>query len=305
MKAPVFTIIFMLLFSGCANVLQSTPTVTPTFASSVTSTPASLPTITPVPTNTELPPCDADQTIKNLKSKISYSESAVLYNKMPGQSLLVVWFVDPEINPSAEENEIPENTKLAIRHALLLSQELNAADGCVSRLFNTIYAVVVDENYNGWFSGQILTARLPPTVLTDEKQLDEIAKAHYKISYLREKLPVKLGSVPVNSCAWPEAKQNLHNHFSSERENVGFYFVAEESSVDVWTQWDSQPDLLQFDLSASLLNVAREVDCLFPEPYMIVFQVVDETGQTLIVGYWLLSDAKNQDLGQIHIMYQK
>jgi len=272
----------MLVFSGCANVLQLTPA--------------------PLPTNTELPPCDADQTIRNLKSKIPYSESVVLYNKMYRTSLLVLWFVDPEINPTSQESEVTKNAKLAIRDAILQSQRLNAEDGCVSRLFDEIYVIIVDKNYNGWFSGQIRIADLPATVPADEKQLDEIAKA-YRTTYLREEVAANLDPLPGNSCTWVDAKQNIQNHFSSERENVDFYLIVDESGVQVWTQWDSELDLLQSNLPTSLLNITAEIDCLFPQPYIIFFQVVDKTGQTLIIGSWYWSDAKKQDMSQIDLDY--
>jgi len=303
-KAPILAIIFVLVFSGCANAIQPTPTVTPTFTPTITFTPTSLPTNTPVLTNTKLPPCDADQTIKHLKSQISYSEFVVLHNQLQGTSFLLVWFVDPEINPTPKESEITENATLAIRNALLLSQQLNAEDSCASRLFDKINAIVVDKNYDGWFSGQISTADLPVTVQSDEKQLDEIAKM-YEIGYLRNKITEKLSSSPANSCIWADAKNNIHNHFSSERENVGFYFVLDDAGVNVWAQWDSQPDFLQLNLPTSLLNVAMEINCLSPKPDRIIFDIVDETGEMQVVGVWNWSDAKNQDISQIQILYQK
>jgi hypothetical protein len=296
--------IFMLIFSGCANVLHPTPTLTPTFTATVTLTPTSLPINTPVPTNTKLPPCNADQTIKNLKSKVSYSESVVLYNKLQGTSFLVVWFVDPEINSTPKESEIPENVHLAIHKALILSQQLNAEDSCVGRLFDKINTIVVDKNYNGWLSAQIEITNLPDTIQTDEKQLNELTN-RYEIEYVKTKVTENLDPAPTNSCTWEASKKNIHSHFSSERENVGFYFVLDDAGVNVWAQWDSQPDFLQLTLPASLLKVAMEIQCLSPKPDRIIFDVVDDNGEMQIVGIWNWSDAKSQDISQIQILYQK
>jgi hypothetical protein len=228
----------------------------------------------------------------------------VFHNTLQDTSSLVVWFVEPEINPTPEENEIPENSTLAMRNALLVSQQLNAGDGCVARLFDKINAIVVDKNYNGWFSGQISTTDLPTTIQTDEQQLDEMAKL-YEIGYLRNKVTAKLGSAPATSCNWADAKQNIHNHFAPERENVGFHFVLDDAGVNVWAQWDSEAEFLPLTLAPSLLNIAMEIECLSPQADRIIFDVVDETGDIQIIGVWNWSDAKNQDIGQIQILYQK
>ncbi|MCG2784822.1 MAG: hypothetical protein L6461_06920 [Anaerolineae bacterium] len=305
-QVSLLAIICTLIFSGCATIIQPTPTAIPTstFTPTVTFTPTLSPTNTPLLTSTKLPSCDADQTIKNLKSKISYRESVVFYNKFQGTSFLVIWFVDPEINPTPKESEIAPNAELAIRNALILSQELNTSDTCISRLFDKINAVVVDKNYNGWVSGQISPTDLPSTVDADEKKLDEIAKL-YQIGYLRDKVTAKVSSAPSNSCAWTDAKKNIQNHFSSERENVAFYYVLDDAGVNVWAQWDSQPEFLQLNLPASIMNVAMEIKCLFPEPDRIIFNIVDKSGEMQTIGFWNWADIQEQNLGQIQVVYQK
>ena len=303
-KLPILTILLLFVLSGCAAVIQPTPTMTPTFTPTIPSTPTPLPTNTPVPTNTEPPDCDADQTIANLKPKVAYQQSTVIHNKLKGGSFLVVWFVDPAINATPQESEISENDARAIRDGLLLSQQLNAADGCVGRLFDAINAIVVDKNYNGWFSGRMKTSDLPTTVQTDDDQLDELAKS-YQISYLRDKLTAEPGTAPTTACTWTDTKQRIQYHFAPERQNVGFYYVLDDAGVNVWAQWDSPLDFLLLNLPASLLNIAMELDCLSPTPDRIIFDIVDDTGEMQIIGLWKWSDAKNQDVGQIEILYQK
>ncbi|HSK87131.1 MAG TPA: hypothetical protein VK880_02165, partial [Anaerolineales bacterium] len=105
-QASSLAIIFMLIFLGCATFTRIIPGVNPT--PTLTSTPTFPPTDTPVPTKAG--PCEADQTLRNLKSRVAYDEFVLFYNQVEGTSFLIVWFVDPEINPAAKESEITKNT---------------------------------------------------------------------------------------------------------------------------------------------------------------------------------------------------
>lgn len=308
-RSIIFAVICLFIFSGCGTSFSQTtvtPTITLTTIPTVSATPTINPTDTPLPTNTKSPSssCNADRTIKNLKSKVSYQQYTILHNKLQGKSFLAVWFVEPEINPNSKESEISENATIAIHKALILSQELNKIDICVSELFDMINAVVVDQNYNGWFSGQIKTKDLPAEIQTDKKQLDEISKM-YEIGYERSKIPSKTNVKPSSGCTWVEAKNNIHKHFASERENVAFYFVLDDVGVNVWAQWDSKVDFLQLNLPASLLNIATEIECLSPKPDRIIFSIVDEKGDVQIIGLWNISDAEKQDISKIQMLYQK
>jgi hypothetical protein len=297
-KYTVFLIIIGLLtILGCRALFPAAPTPIP----DSTSAPIA------VPTDAKPRACNADKTLRNLKSGIAYEESVILYNKVQDTAFLVIWFVDPEINSAAKENEITKNTNIAIRDALIVSQELKEIDPCVSELFTVINTVVVDKNYNGWLSGQINTTDLPTTMQTDEKQLIELAQLYQigEAGYLRSKVTANTGAASAGSCTWAEANKNIHNHFSSERENVAFYFILDDGGTTVWTQWDSQPDFVQVNLPASIMNVAMELDCLHPRPDKIMFSIVDETGEYQMIGFWNWSDAQKQDIGQIQILYQK
>jgi hypothetical protein len=296
--------VLFLLSCSISSLQPPTTTPTPTLTPIPTLTSTPLPTNTPVPTNTKPPPCNADQTLKNLKQTVTYEEFVVLYQKLQDTSFLVIWFIDPEINPSAKENEISENAQLAIRHAFILSQQLKGSDDCVNRLFNFINPVVVDKNYNGWFSGQVSPSDLPATLPTDDQQLAEYSKL-FQTGYLRSKTTAKISSAPAGSCAWQEAKKNIQNHFSPDRENVAFYFVLDDEGVNVWAQWDSEPEFLQLNLPASILNIAMEIDCLFPKPDRIIFDAVDQEGEIHVYGIWNQADMKNQDISKIQILYQK
>jgi hypothetical protein len=306
-QASFLAIVSLLVSLSCMAVtrlISNAPvTVTPAEVS-LTATPPVVSTNNSDPTKKTSSACDAEQTLRNLKSKVAYDEFALYYNKVQETSFLIVWFVDPKINPSAKESEIAENADLAIRDALILSQELKASVSCAGKLFDMINAIVVDKNYNGWLSGQIKIEDLPETIQTDGNQLTELSR-QYEKAYLRNKVTKKPSSAPASSCKWAEAKKNIYNHFSSERENIAFYFVLDESGVNLYAQWDGQPDFVQATLPAALMNIGMEIDCLFPEPDRIVFNIVDETGEMQIIGTWNGSDAKNQDISKIQILYQK
>lgn len=321
-KFFLLSIVFMLVFSGCTTFLQPAPTTTPTptltstatitptpsptptLTPTVTLTPTLPPTYTPTPTNTPALSCNADQTLKTLKSKIKQDEFVILHNKIYGVSILAIWFVEPAINPLAKESEINANTQLAIRRALTLSQELKASDSCVSALFDTISAIVVDKNYNGWFSGEIKITDLPATMQTDEQQVDAIAKL-YQVGYLRSKITAKVNAAPASSCTWKTAKKNIHNHFSPMRENVAFYFVLDDAGVNVWAQWDSPVEFLQLNMPTTLMNIAQEIGCLFPQPSRIIFSVVDGTGDLQVLGAWNWADIQSRNISRIQIAFRK
>jgi hypothetical protein len=308
-QVSFLAVISMLVSLSCMAVTRlisnAPPPATATPAEVLlTATPAAVATSISDPTKETSSSCNAEQTLRNLKSKVAYDEFVLYYNKVKSTSFLIIWFVDPEINPAAKESELAKNADLAIRDALILSQELKASDACTGKLFDVINAIVVDKNYNGWLSGQIKIEELPETVQTGQDQLAELSRLYEK-AYLRNKVTKKLGSAPAGSCKWTEAKKNIYNHFSSERENIAFYFVLDESGANIYAQWDGQPDFVQATLPAALMNIAMEINCLFPEPDRIIFNIVDETGEMQIIGAWNGSDAKNQDISQIQILYQK
>jgi len=239
-----------------------------------------------------------------LKLKFADLDMAVLYNTINGVSSLAVWFVDPDINPSAGAGELAENGKLAMRDALALAAKMSASDPCIGQLFQQINPIVVDTGYNGWFSGQISPRDLPGSDVTDEEALDARAEK-FDIGFLRDKLTAKATVAPVGTCSWKEAKAGAKMHFAPTRQNIAFFLVQDDMGVNVWAQWDTKAEYLQYDLPASILNIAMEMECLHPQPDRIIFEIVDESGEMLFTGFWNWADAENQDLGRIYVLYQK
>ena len=95
--------------------------------------------------------CNPDHVIKKLKSEITYVEFELYFNVnvVNDISSLVVWFVDPLIDPEAQEDSIYDNFLIALDDAVLLSIQLIKSDECVNELFTHVNPIAVDRNYNG------------------------------------------------------------------------------------------------------------------------------------------------------------
>lgn len=236
------------------------------------------------PTLTKIVDCNPNEVLSQLKEVISIEEFVITFNilDMPsGYSSLVIWFVDSEINPKAQGLEIELNGEIAMQHAAMISTQLNNSNKCVASLFDVINPIVVDSKYNGWFSGEIMPNRLPNTNQVSNEQLATIIDA-YKIVFLRDKPTTVFTSEKTGTCSWPEVHNKLHLHFSSTRENVGFYFVLDDVGTNVWAQWDGSTDPLQ--LTVNLQNIVMELECLYPPPDRVIIIVVNEDGIVELLG---------------------
>jgi hypothetical protein len=112
-------------------------------------------------------------------------------------------------------------------------------------------------------------------------------------------------TAPPDSCTWREANLGAHGQFAPERRNVGFFFVQDDTGVNVWAQWDTSMTDIVTALVASLLNVSMEMKCLFPRPDRIYYLMVDTTGDMQINGYWSWADALKMDVNKIMVLYMK
>lgn len=234
--------------------------------------------------------CSRDQVLARLKADFPYPEFTLIYNSFQGLDILNIWFVDPEIDPKAQDADLAPNAILALRHATALSHRLGRKDPCIGRLFTTINPIVVDSNYNGWFSGNIRPADLPGTDDLTEAQIEALEDA-FEIAYWRRNPPAPQGPAPAASCTWAEARVRIQRHFNPSRENVGFMLVIDENGVKIYAQWDSDAKLLGRDATqwwalqmASMLNVAMELPCLHPVPTALIVTVVDAEGAIELLG---------------------
>jgi hypothetical protein len=235
-----------------------------------------------------------------------YEEFTLLHHIFQSTHTLVVWFVDPELDPLASEEDIVDNVNLAAEHAIYLGHQLKNANDCVGALFDAVNTIVVDQDFNGWFSGGIPFSELPNT---SELSAEELRETRLEIVYLRqvETPPNSRQPAPSGACTWPEARERAHWHFAPGRENVGFFFVIDEVGVNVWAHWDSQLTPLDGEL-ASVLNVTMELQCLHPAPDIVWLTIADpDTSDVrfmgLIPGDPVQSGALDEQINQLKVIY--
>lgn len=277
-KSIVYIIVLTsLVLPGCGK-----PTDIPEVEPSSTNTPVP-PSMTPSPTSTSTPEptptpeCDLGHILPILKEAVPYSEFVLLQNDIEGYSTLSVWFVDPNLDPNIAEEDIPEQAAQAILDAIVVSHALRNATQCSEILFDGINPIVVDADYTGWFSGRIAPDLIPTTeTLTDEEIVSLTGKL--EVGYMRT---APVASYPNAPCSWSTTQDRIWNHFSRERENVGFYYVVDEVGQNIWAQWDGPTDAVM--VAVNLGNIMLESEC-FPPQANLIFTIVNDEGDALLIG---------------------
>ena len=277
-------------FAACTTLtppptLASLPTFTPapplqTPSPIITLTPTSAPTLastlTPPPPPTATPDCPVNPFLKSLKPLIAYTEFDLTYNVILNNRALNIWFVEPKIELNAAGDQINKNAVLAQLSAATVSAKLATGDAkCLSSMVNVINPIVVDRNYNGWFSGIIKLSDASANVPLENKVNT------FTVSYLRTKPAAPPSTTPAQSCKWTEARAKMQKHFASTRENVGFEFVIDETGINAYAQWDGEIDMTMIPV---LLNVALESRCLHPAIDQLVVIMVDADGKINLIG---------------------
>jgi hypothetical protein len=271
-------------------------TYTPTERSTATETQAPTPTpsktLTSTPSSTPIVMCSLDNTLRAVKDAVKFSQFAVHFNIIEDPTL-VVWIVEPALNPQATGDAIQENLEVAMRSGATASYQVRNADSCVDLTFATINPVVVDSQYNGWFSGTISISDVP----TVEMSMDELylsLDGSFEIGYSRIDAAIPQ---PSTTCTWPEAKAGIERHFAPDRENVAFYYVIDDFGPNVWAQWDGPVESAY--LTPTILNVLMELQCFNPQAN-VIFIVVDDEGYADLVG--LIPEL---DLEKANILYMR
>jgi hypothetical protein len=279
----IFLLTISLIASGCASVFPE-PTLTPTNTPMPTATYTPQPTETPTPTVDPMSLCayDADFFAK-LRAELPVDEAVIYRHFINGAHTLVVWYVEPFIETEfSTEEELYDNQDIAIGNAMVSAAQLKKADPCAS-YFDSIELVVVDKLYNGWFSGAIRPEDIPDTsydsVVTDMFKATEIG-------YVRQDFLEPTAKAPSNSCDWLTTHDKIHQHFSPELVNTAFYFVRDESGNHVWANFYvlSAEDAFISALPA-LMNIAMELDCLYPAPDNIIVTAVNPEEEVVLIGY--------------------
>ncbi len=259
------------------SIITLTPTRPPTLA----------PTLTPPPPPTATPDCPVNQFLKSLKPLIAYAEFDLTYNVILNNRALNIWFVEPKIEPNAAGDQINKNAVLAQLSAATVSAKLATGDAkCLSSMVNVINPIVVDRNYNGWFSGIIKLSDASANVPLENKV------SAFTVSYLRTKPAAPPLTASAQSCKWTEARAKMQKHFAPTRENVGFEFVIDETGINAYAQWDGEIDVTMLPV---LLNVALELRCMYPPIDQLVVIMVDADGKINLIGQTPGSAVRSQN----------
>lgn len=289
---------FLLLLTACT---PDAPQVIPTATQKAEPTPVT-PTATPSHTPTKTPAITCkfnDEFLSDLKNHIPYQEFTLIYNIISEESTLLVWYVDPEIDPATPEADFQKALTDARMRAASLANDLYQAAPCVAHLVDTINTIVLDANYVGWFSGHIYPDQLPGTDAPGEEQI-RLSMARFQSSYLLD-YPPEIAEAPAGACTWGEARQAIQQHFDQQQENVGFYYVADPNGVNMWAQWVGSTD--QDEISTNVHAILSEINCLYPSLYNLVTLVMDaQTGQMVSLGM-LSADADGLDFNNYQILY--
>jgi hypothetical protein len=302
----IFMIVGLIMISACSfgGILPSVPTVQPVqieidTAVVPTSTRRSLPTLMPTGTNTPQPTiqvCDANAALDMMEKIIPYAEYEIYFFTEDGKTSLVVWFVDHQLNLSTSKDAFTENLKLSQNHVVMLAQQLNFAEPCMGRLFDEIAITVADQYYNAWFDGKIHPALLPNDIVTDPQQL-QILINQFEVTYLRDQYVEALPAAPAGSCTWKEVHQRILTHMDANEKNNAFFYASSLLGRTIVAQWEGNiADFASDAYLTTLESIGEEAKCLFPEPNLILYYMVDESATAISGGMWYLVDPKNPDL---------
>lgn len=253
--------------------------------------------------------CSADNILVSLRNsallKTAYEEYAVDYSLTDGILFLNIWLVDPDLGSAAAVEDVQTNNNIAILHASYAAIVFNASESCIASVFDKINVIVVDQNYNGWLSTAVPIASLPVTLQPTTEEMTAVIQAFEPV-YLRRESPPEQGSRPRGSCTWTESNARIHLHFDPARANVNFYFVGDENSRKVTAQWDGALNTT-LDIGviyASIMNVAQEIQCLYPAPDYLYIFVLDNGGGLLFFARLPSSGIQSMDLNELEILYQ-
>ena len=280
---PILVLSFGVLTQSCIPPQAPTaPVRAPTLPPAWTPT-ASPPLPSPSPKASSTPwpspttACNLESTLRAVKASIPYEQFAVHFLDLSGFTSLGIWYVDPNLTPSPSQSELERQLRDVRLSAAELSATVNAAVPCTGRVSDVINPVVVDSEYQGWFSAQIDPDHLPSG---PEFTQDELTRAsdHFQVGYVRT---ITSYASKRGTCAWPEARERLQSHFSADRQLVTFYFVIDRLGSHVWVQWDgdASPPMEM----VNLLNISLALDCFSPSAD-VIYIVVNSRGQVLDTG---------------------
>jgi hypothetical protein len=236
----------------------------------------------PSPQGPEFIDCEPDDLVDALQASVPYEEFSLSQNVIEEVRNLNLWFVDPSLDPLAQGDDVAGNTALARFHAARVSHTLEQEDECIAVIFTGLTSIVVDRDYNVWFSGQISPDILPQAADPSDDDL-EAAGERFVVGYARTEETSSFHRPPsdAGACSWPEVREGLRSHFEPGQQNLSFYLAIDDSGVNVWAQWEGPEDEEAFFLD--ILTLRSELACLYPPLDTFWGILVDGTGEAYLV----------------------
>jgi len=244
--------------------------------------------------------CDSAQSLLHVRTDFPFQslssvpEHAVTYYQLHNTKALTIWFVDAEIETAPAQDEVARYTALARQHASQVLQRVVSRDACIAALFTSLEIIVVDGNYNAWFS-----ASLAPDDVPGEEGQEASA---FQNVYLRQSVPETVSE--TGQCTWAEARAAARAHFAGTEDpatNMDFYPLIDPRGLSVYAQWVAFSDtFITAAEMASVLNVAQEVNCLSRPVDQLVVKAVDKHGNVKMLGTLAGQEAlKNLDISRL------
>lgn len=240
-------------------------------------------------------------------------EFEIYYNEVQSTKSLTAWLVDPSINPVATAAQVKDNLKLAYTHAAQWVLLAKQTAPCIDRLFGTINVIVTDRAHNDWFTGEILPAQVPAAsnfgtssaigaASTIGAETRDAVIRGFAVGYFRQTAPGILPAAPAASCTWQQARAQIGTYFDNTRKNLAFTFTVDDLGAIVWAQWVSAGS--QANVS-TILNLAKEVKCIYPAVDQFNVIIVDAEGVVLLIGSLPKDGIQNLDINKFQILVQK
>jgi len=205
------------------------------------------------------------------------------------EDALTIWMVSPEIDQAAFE----QKTSVAELQAILAAKILVESGNCI-RNFNTMQFIVVDQEYQLWFSGSLRTKDVP------DLQVEQTGGGTDSPQGGGREQPIESTPLPENAlaCTWPEVTSRLKDTFSSKNVDASFYYARDAGGSNVYTQWAVPDSEAALNVVDNLTQIAVEIGCLYPPADGISVLLTLPDGQTLLSGYLPLGENGTFDPAQ-------
>jgi hypothetical protein len=294
LKLWMALLVMALLVSGCGGATATTTTG---------------PSLTQAAASTTTTSCDPATFLMNLKSAVPYTQVSLSHNVVQDVHYLNLWIVDPDLDPLAKGQAIADNQVAGRTVAARMGIALTMANPCVAKTFGRMLIIVVDKDYNAWYSGDVAPKDATVSGEVTYASLVAVSKA-FTDSYARSQPTPSIGRAvpPQGACNWAQARDNLQSKFGPSTDTRTFYFVIDHEGANVWAQWEGpDPSKTPDAFVQGTLGVAQQLKCLYPAIDTLWLIYVDPSGKAQLIAAAPGSAVQAADLsglpGKLQILY--